>query len=122
MAMNTRIIGIALLGFGLVPFAARAHHSAAQFDLAIRDNYVTGIVKEWRPANPHTKIVLTITDEKGTRDVEFEGHSRNNFYRSGLRDGMVNVGDKITLQAAPMRDGSDGGYVLGVTAADGSKF
>jgi hypothetical protein len=54
--------------------------------------------------------------------VEFEGHSRNNFYRSGLRDGMVKVGDKITLQAAPMRNGSDGGYVLGGTAADGSKF
>ena len=59
---------------------------------------VTGIVKEFEPANPHTKIVLEITDEKGTRDVEFEGHSRNNYYRGGWRDGMVKVGDKITLQ------------------------
>ncbi len=57
------------------PFAARAHHSAARFDLTIRDHYVTGIVKEFKAANPHTKIVLEITDEKGTRDVEFEGHS-----------------------------------------------
>ena len=74
------------------------------------------------PANPHTKIVLEITDEKGTRDVEFEGHSRNNYYRGGWRDGMVKVGDKITLQAAPTRDGSDGGYALGVIAADGTRF
>ena len=120
--MNARIVAIALLGLAAAPLTAYAHHSAAQFDLSIRDNFVTGIVKEWRPANPHTKIVPTITDEKGTRDVEFEGHSRNNFYRSGLRDGMVKIGDEITLQAAPMRDGSDGGYVLGGTAADGSKF
>ena len=101
--------------------AAYAHHSAARFDLTIRDHYVTGIVKEFHPANPHTKIVLEITDEKGTRDVEFEGHSLNNYYRGGWRDGMVKVG-KITLIAAPTRDGSDGGYALGVIAADGTRF
>lgn len=105
-----------------LPGAASAHHSAARFDLTIRDNYVTGIVKEWHAANPHTKIVLEITDEKGTRDVEFEGHSLNNYFRSGWREGIIKVGDKITLQAAPTKDGSDGGYALGVTAADGTKF
>ena len=101
---------------------ASAHHSAAQFDLTIRDNLVEGIVKLFEPANPHTRIILEISDEKGTRDVEFEGHSRNNYYRSGLRPGMVSVGDKVTLIAAPMRDGSDGGYVLGVILADGTQF
>jgi hypothetical protein len=61
-----------------VPCASFAHHSAIRFDLTIRDNQVTGIVKEFEPANPHTKIVLEVTDEKGTRDIEYEGHSRNN--------------------------------------------
>ena len=102
--------------------SAFAHHSAAQFDLTIRDNWVDGIVKVFEPANPHTRIVLEITDDKGTRDVEFEGHSRNNYTRSGLRPGMVSVGDKVSLNAAPMRDGSDGGYVLGVRLEDGSQF
>jgi hypothetical protein len=106
----------------VLPWIAEAHHSAIQFDLSIRDNYVEGIVKEFAVANPHTKIVLEITDAKGTRDVEFEGHSRNNYYRSGWREGMVKVGDKVKLQSAPMRDGSDGGYVLGVIAADGRRF
>ena len=99
-----------------------AHHSAAQFDLTIRDNEVEGIVRVFEPANPHTRIVLEITDEKGTRDVEFEGHSRNNYFRSGLRPDMVQPGDRVTLIAAPMRDGSDGGYVLGVILADGRQF
>jgi Family of unknown function (DUF6152) len=110
------------IGAALVPWVALAHHSAIRFDLTVRDRYVEGVVKEFAVANPHTKIVLEITDEKGTRDVEFEGHSRNNYYRGGWREGLVKVGDKIKLQAAPMRDGSDGGYALGVIAADGTEF
>ena len=120
--MNKFALGVLSASLMGVPLAAVAHHSAARFDLSIRDNYVTGIVKEFQAANPHTKIVLEVTDEKGTRDIEFEGHSRNNYYRGGWREGMVKPGDKITLQSAPTRDGSDGGYALGVTAADGTKF
>jgi uncharacterized protein DUF6152 len=120
--MRTSILAILIASSLVVAPAARAHHSAARFDLTIRDHYVTGIVKEFHPANPHTKIVLEITDEKGTRDVEFEGHSLNNYYRGGWREGLVKVGDKITLQAAPTKDGTDGGYALGVIAADGTRF
>ena len=105
-----------------LPLGAAAHHSAARFDLSIRDNMVAGIVKEFDAANPHTKIVLEVTDEQGTRDIEYEGHSRNNIYRSGWRVGMVEPGDKVTLIAAPTRDGSDGGYVLGVITEDGVRF
>jgi len=106
----------------LMSVSALAHHSATQYDLTIRDYSVSGVVKEFTPGNPHTKIVLEITDEKGTRDVEFEGHSRNNFYRSGWRVGMVEVGDKVTVNAGPKRDGSDGGYVIGVILEDGKRF
>lgn len=105
-----------------LPLTAAAHHSAARFDLQIRDHRVEGIVKEFTAANPHTKIVLEVTDEKGTRDIEFEGHSRNNYYRSGWRVGMVEPGDEITLLVAPTRDGSDGGYALGVITEDGQQF
>lgn len=111
-----------LLCLASLPMAAEAHHSAARFDLSVRDNYVTGIVKEFTARNPHTRIVLEVTDEKGTREIEFEGHSRNNFYRSGWREHLVKVGDRITVTAAPTRDGSDGGYVLAVKAADGTEF
>lgn len=120
--MRRRLTRIGFALICLVPGLALAHHSAARFDLSIRDNLVTGVVKEFTPANPHTKIVLEISDVKGTRDVEFEGHSRNNYYRSGWRTGMVEVGDKITLVAAPTRDGSDGGYALGVILEDGTRF
>ena len=93
-----RLFAVAL---ALAPFAAFAHHSAIRFDLTIRDNMVSGIVKEFEAANPHTKIVLEVTDAKGTRDIEYEGHSRNNYYRAGWREGMVNVGAAINVILSP---------------------
>jgi hypothetical protein len=35
---------------------------------------------------------------------------------------MVNVGDRVTVGIAPLRDGTDGGYVLSVTTGNGDKF
>jgi hypothetical protein len=118
--MNTvRIVaGLVLLLFtaGL----AAAHHSAAAQDFGRRVE-VEGVIKVWEIANPHGRVVLHVTDQKGTRDIEFETHSRNNMYRSGYRDGMVKGGDKIKIAIAPNRDGSDGGYVTGFVTAKGEK-
>jgi hypothetical protein len=68
------------------------------------------------------RLVLLVTDAKGSREIAFEGHSTNNMYRAGYRDGMIKVGDKITVFVAPLRDGSDGGYVTAARAADGRRF
>nr|PZN77770.1 MAG: hypothetical protein DIU56_10920 [Pseudomonadota bacterium] len=101
--------------------SAVAHHSAAQFDFQ-KPVQVTGVVKEFRAANPHMHLVLHVKDEKGERDITFEGHSMNNIYRSGWRRDMVKVGDTITVTIAPRKDGEDGGYVTSVTTASGQKF
>ena len=101
---------------------ANAHHSAAQFDFR-NPAVVSGKVVEARFANPHMRLVLEVTDdERGTRDIEFEGHSRNNMRRQGLLPGMFTVGDTITISIAPMRDGTDGGYVVGVRTPDGEEI
>jgi Family of unknown function (DUF6152) len=113
---------IAALALMAAPCVSLAHHSAIRFDLTIRDRMVTGVVKEFEPANPHTKIVLEITDDKGTRDVEFEGHSRNNMTRQGLMPNMMTVGDTITVRIAPTRDGTDGGYVTALITKDGKSI
>ena len=107
----------ALMLAGLVT-SANAHHSAAQFDFRNTVD-LSGIVKEARFSNPHARIVLEVTDDRGTRDIEFEGHSRNNMYRQGFRPEMMHVGDKVTIRIAPMRDGTDGGYVTALLTADG---
>lgn len=121
--MKTRIAVVACLG-GLVSLSvgtAYAHHSAAQFDFG-NPVRVSGVVKMARFSNPHAKIILEVTDEKGTREIEFEGHSRNNMTRQGLRPEMMGVGDTITIQIAPTRDGSDGGYVTALITEDGQEI
>ena len=100
---------------------AWAHHSAAQFDFR-NTVVVEGKVMETRFANPHLRLVLEVTDSKGTRNIEFEGHSRNNMRRQGLMPDMFKVGDNIAIRIAPMRNGEDGGYVTAVRTPDGTEI
>ena len=101
--------------------SSMAHHSAVQFDFT-RSETVTGVVKKFRAINPHMQLVLHVKDDKGERDVVFEGHSTNNMYRAGYRDNMIKVGDTITVYIAPLRDGSGGGYVTAAVTASGVRF
>ncbi|WP_305098428.1 DUF6152 family protein [Croceibacterium aestuarii] len=116
--MNRTILALAAAAtLGFTAHAA-AHHSAAIFDFR---NPVTlkGTVKAIKVVNPHTHMVLTITDAKGTRDWDFEGHSASNFYRAGFTRGSVKAGDKISITIAPLRDGHDGGYIVAFTTPAG---
>ena len=119
MKILTGIPLIAFLSLLCVGLAS-AHHSAVQFDF---DNpvLVEGRVIEARFANPHLHLVLEVSDEKGTRDIEFEGHSRNNMARQGLTPNLFALGDVITIRIAPRHDGEDGGYVTAVRAPDGTE-
>jgi hypothetical protein len=116
MSPVTRKFVVALSAPALVfwAMAAAAHHSAAQFDFSKRVT-IEGVVEEFNVTNPHTEAVVEVTDEKGTRDVEFEGHSASHFYRAGYTRGMVEAGDKIAILIAPRRDGGDGGFIQAFT-------
>lgn len=111
-----------ILAAGLLSTGAFAHHSAAQFDFR-NTVLVTGKVMEVRFANPHMRLVLEVTDEaRGTRNIEFEGHSRNNMRRQGLMPDMFTEGDTVTIRIAPMRTGEDGGYVTALRTPDGEEI
>jgi hypothetical protein len=100
---------------------AIAHHSAVQFDFTKSVSY-KGVVKEFAAINPHMRLLIEVKDAKGSHEIKFEGHSTNNMYRAGYRKGMVKVGDTVTVNAAPLRDGTEGGYVVSVELADGQFF
>ncbi len=100
---------------------ALAHHSAAMFDFT-KSVQVKGVVKEFTAMNPHLRLMLVVTDAKGNHDIGFEGHSLNNMYRGGWRPGKVKIGDQITINIAPERDGSEGGYVTSIVTATGEKI
>ena len=117
--MNRSLLALAGLATLTVAVPAAAHHSAAIFDF--RNPHTSrGRVKDIEVVNPHTHMKLSITDAKGTRDWVFEGHSASNFYRAGYTRGSVNPGDEISITYAPMRDGSDGGYIVAFTTKAGT--
>ena len=119
--MNIKLIPGILLLLSAFTVPVRAHHSAAQYDFQKPDT-IEGVVVEAKFANPHLKLVLKVADDQGTRDITYEGHSRNNLYRRGWRPDLVKVGDKITITIATPREGGDGGYVLSIRTAGGKEF
>ncbi len=118
--MRSASIVLAIVLIASIGLPATAHHSAAAQDFSKRVE-MNGVVKSWRIVNPHGKLVVEVTDAKGTRVIELETHSRNNVYRAGYRDGMVKAGDKIKVFIAPNRDGTDGGYLVAFETAEGVK-
>ena len=111
-----RTLGIVLGAPALALFAAAAgaHHSAAQFDFSQRVT-IQGVVKEFNVTNPHTAAFVEVTDDKGTRVVQYEGHSASHFFRAGYTRDMVKAGDKIAILIAPRHDGHDGGFIQAFT-------
>ena len=118
--MRTASITLAIALIVAIGMPATAHHSAAAQDFTKRVE-LQGVVKSWQIMNPHGKLVVQVTDAKGTRAIELETHSRNNVYRAGYRDGMIKAGDKIKAYIAPNRDGTDGGYLVAFETAAGEK-
>jgi len=111
--------------FGLMCFLTPGwgHHSGASYDFS-QSVSVDGTVKVFEARNPHIRLILEVSDEAGnTKDIEYEGHSRNNVFRRGWRPDDVDVGDQITIGIAPLSSGSDeGGYVTSVKAKSGKEF
>lgn len=113
---------LVLLAALLPAAAALAHHSAAQFDFA-QNVEITGKIIHLDVSNPHIDLILEQPAEGGgTKQVQYEGHSRNNVYRRGWRPDWLKEGDTVTIFIAPMRNGEDGGYIQSFKLADGRTF
>ena len=114
LIMRKIFVAISVPMLVLWTMTAAAHHSAAQFDLT---KFITleGVVKSFVVKNPHATAVIEVTDAKGTRDIEYEGHSASHFYRAGYTRDMVHAGDRIAILISPRKDGEDGGFLQAFT-------
>jgi hypothetical protein len=96
-----------------------AHHSAAGID---RTKSVTlnGTVKEFRWANPHCWIDLEVPNDQGVMTTwSIEMTSPTFLLRAGWKASTIKAGDKVTVTAQPMRDGTPGGLFVSVALPDG---
>ena len=89
-----------------------AHHSFAAFDITAQKS-VTGTVHKVDWTNPHIWLWIDVPNDKGGADTYgFEGMSPNFLARRGWTRTTLKVGDKITINYRPMKDGSKGGMFM----------
>jgi hypothetical protein len=110
------VVAVALAG------PALAHHSFAMFD-ADKTVELKGTVKEFQWTNPHSWLQVMVMDQDG-KSVEWslEMGSPGGLAREGWRPKTVKPGDKVTVSLHPLKDGSNGGQLLGVILPDGTKL
>ena len=117
--MTLRIGLVAAILLAISSAAASAHHTYAMFDRTHRMSLV-GEVKELDFENPHSWLRVMVRDDKGQTIVwSFEMGPPGALRRQGWTRDTVRVGDRVTLQYYPMRDGSAAGQLISVKFPDG---
>ncbi len=102
----------------LVAAPALAHHSFAMFNQR-QIMTLEGTVTEFQWTNPHAFIEMEVTAGGATQHWSIELNSPNNLKRQGWTRSALKAGDKITLRANPLRNGSAGGLFLDVVLPGG---
>jgi len=91
----------------LVSAAVSAHHNPAAHYIVDERVEIDGVVTEFRPVNPHSRIYFDVTNERG--EIEHwmaEGDSVINLRRVGWAIDEFKPGDRIRILGRPSRDGS----------------
>ena len=121
--MQMKILSIPVLtvvGVLLGAAPALPHHSNVAFEVN-KIVTLTGVVTEFRWVNPHTWIGLSVDDGKGAKAVwAIEGRAPGVLARAGWSRSSMKVGDIVTIDFSPAKDGSKTGLVARVTKADGT--
>ena len=117
--MSCRFVGFVGAMLVTLSVPAVAHHSAAAIDRT-RSVTVSGTVKEFRWANPHSWIDLDVPNATGGVDTwSLEMTSPTFLLRAGWKSTTLKPGDKVSVTVRPMRTGEPGGLFVSVTLPDG---
>jgi hypothetical protein len=117
-----RVIGLVLCSVLLGSLPVSAHHALTAYNRN-QSKTVEGVVKEFRFANPHARLILLVAAADGTtKEWDFEGGGVRRLQGRGVTASTIAAGDKITVSYNPMRSGSPGGFFVGLTTADGKTY
>jgi len=99
--------------------AAGAHCSFAMFDQS-RVVAMKGTIAEVQWTAPHTFFEVNVPGADGkVARWSIEANSPSVMHRLGWHSSWFKVGDKVTLNLNPLRDGRTGGLFKGMQLADG---
>lgn len=104
--------------------AAFAHHSQSQFEPE-KTLELEGTLTRLSWRNPHTLFLIKakqVGSPTAEQEWTVEGPSPAQLTRAGWGSSVSKVGDKVTFNGRPRRDGSAELLLLSVTLADGKKL
>src|SRR6266550_1687221 len=122
LAVKASYLGIVLGVFTVLAIAApvRAHHGTASFDTA-KDLTLKGTVTDWIWANPHCFLKFDAMDETGTvRNWAVEVSNPTDMTKRGWARTSFKVGDMVTVNLQPVKNGAPIGRLKTVLLPDGS--
>jgi hypothetical protein len=106
----------------LAPALVRAHHSAVMFDDA-KEVTVTGVVKEFQFTNPHSWLLVDVTEKDGKVTTwGFEAEGPTTLMRNKVRPGDLKAGTRLTITGHPMKDGRPAALWMKAVRDDGVEF
>ena len=113
------LLGVAL---AIVSVPMQAHHSAAMFEEK-KTITVEGVVKEFQFTNPHSWLLVDVTDKSGKVTTwGFEAEGPSTLQRAGIRPSEFPVGTKLTITGRPMKDGRPAAIWESAVRADGKRY
>ncbi len=118
-----RVAVIALANIlSLLALPALAHHSASPFD-STRTVTLSGVVKDFEYTNPHSWLVIDVTDSGGrVSSWSFESQGPAFLVRIGILKSDLTPGTSVTVTGHPMRDGTHAASFMRAVRADGKVF
>ena len=125
MKQHVRSIAAAAMLAAVLAAASRtslAHHSATMFE-ETRTITVEGVVKQFQYSNPHSWLIVDVTDKTGKVTTwGFEAEGPSTLQRAGIRPSEFPVGTKLTITGRPMKDGRPAAIWVNAVRADGRRF
>jgi hypothetical protein len=117
--VNFLFVTAAILAIG---FPLWAHHGNAAYD---DKNPVTikGSVTEFAWTNPHAQIYLDVKDDKGNVvHWSVETYSPGKLVRAGWTKESVKVGDQVSINLIPAKNGSPVGFLHKLVLPNGKEL
>ena len=99
-----------------------APHSTAMFDFE-KEVTVEGVVKEFQYSNPHSWLLVDVTNEDGSITTwGFEAEGPSTLMRAGIRKSDFSPGTRLNISGHPMKDGRPAAAWTVATRADGAEY
>lgn len=106
----------------VAPLVAQAHHATAMFDTT-KEVTVTGVVKEFQYTNPHSWLLVDVTNKDGSVTTwGFEAEGPNTMLRNGIHKTDLAPGTKVTVTGQPMKNGQPAANWIKAVRDDGVTF